>query len=79
MIHPPALSKKFDRSVSLLAWGYNEEQLIEGFLDQAIALMNEVVEDFEIIFVNDGSSDRTGEIVDAYALREPRLRVIHNE
>lgn len=79
MICRPALTGKFDRSVSMLAWGYNEEQLVEDFLDRAIALMNETVEDFEVIFVNDGSADRTGEIVDAYALREPRLRVIHNE
>ena len=79
VINSPVLTGKFDRSVSLLAWGYNEEQLIEGFLDRAFALMDEVVEDFEVIFVNDGSYDRTGEIVDAYASREPRLRVIHNE
>ena len=79
MTNPPPSIERFNRSVSMLAWGYNEEQLIEGFLDRAFALMNEVVDDFEIVFVNDGSFDRTGEIVDAYALREPRLRIIHNE
>jgi glycosyltransferase involved in cell wall biosynthesis len=69
---------KFKESVSLLAWGYNEEDLIEGFLDRAIALMEATVEDFEVVFVNDGSTDQTGKIVDDYAGRETRLRVIHH-
>lgn len=72
-------SGKFDRSVSLLAWGYNEEQLIAGFLGRAIELLNHTVEDWEIVFVNDGSTDRTGAIADDTARREPRLRVVHNE
>lgn len=70
---------KFKESVSLLAWGYNEEGLIEAFLDRAIALLASTVDDFEIVFVNDGSTDRTGAIVDSYAMREPRLKVVHHE
>ncbi|MBF0370534.1 MAG: glycosyltransferase family 2 protein [Magnetococcales bacterium] len=70
---------KFNRSVSLLSWGLNEEALVDGFLTRAIALLEETVEEFEIVFVNDGSTDRTGEILDAWAKREPRLKVIHNE
>lgn len=70
---------KFKDSVSLLAWGYNEESLIEAFLDRAIALMDSTVEEFEIVFVDDGSTDRTGAIVDSYAAREPRLKVVHHE
>lgn len=70
---------KFERSVSMLAWGYNEELLVESFLDQAVALLDENVDDWEIVFVNDGSTDRTGEIIDAYAKRDPRIRPIHNE
>jgi glycosyltransferase involved in cell wall biosynthesis len=70
---------KFKESVSLLVWGYNEERLIEAFLNRAIALMEATVEEFEIVFVNDGSADHTGAIVDAYAAREPRLRVVHHE
>ena len=70
---------KFKESVSLLAWGYNEEILIEAFLNRAVALLESTVEEFEIVFVDDGSTDRTGTIVDAYAVREPRLKVIHHE
>jgi glycosyltransferase involved in cell wall biosynthesis len=75
----PALQQKFGRSVSLLAWGLNEEILLEDFLDRAFALLTECVEDFEVIFVDDGSTDQTPEILKAYAAKEPRLRVITNE
>jgi len=71
--------RKFDRSVSLLTWAYNEELLIESFLSQAVELLQRTVEDWEIILVNDGSTDRTGAIADEYAQREPRVRVLHNE
>jgi glycosyltransferase involved in cell wall biosynthesis len=70
---------KFERSVSLLAWAYNEELLIESFLSQAVELLQRTVDDWEIILINDGSTDRTGAIADEYAQREPRVRVLHNE
>ncbi|MBK9281079.1 MAG: glycosyltransferase family 2 protein [Candidatus Obscuribacter sp.] len=70
---------KFKKSVSLLTWGYNEEELIGPFLDRAIALLDANVEDWEIIFVNDGSRDRTGEILNEYAARDKRIVPIHNE
>jgi glycosyltransferase involved in cell wall biosynthesis len=75
---PPALERKFDRSVSLLAWGLNEEGLVEEFLDRAFALLRATVEEFEIVFVDDGSTDRTGELLAAYARRESRLRILTN-
>jgi glycosyltransferase involved in cell wall biosynthesis len=75
----PSLESKFDHSVSLLAWAYNEEALIVSFLDRAVALLDETVVDWEIVLVNDGSTDRTGELLDAYAQREPRLRVVNND
>jgi hypothetical protein len=70
---------KFDRSVSLGAWCYNEELLLESFLKRAVDLLDRTVVDWEIIFVDDGSTDRTGEIVDAYARREPRVRALHSD
>jgi len=72
------LNRKFDRSVSMLAWGYNEELLVEGFLSRATALLDQTIEDWELVFINDGSVDRTGELADAFARNEPRVRVIHN-
>jgi glycosyltransferase involved in cell wall biosynthesis len=66
---------KFDRSVSLGAWGYNEALLVESFLTRAIDLLSRTVHDWEIVFVDDGSTDSTPEILQEFAQREPRLRV----
>jgi len=72
------LTKKFDRSVSLLAWAYNEEELIDGFLDRAFELLDAVATDYEVVLVDDASTDRTPELLASYAAREPRLRVIRH-
>ena len=73
------LTEKFNRSVSMLAWGYNEEELVEDFLDRAFALLEDTINDYELVFVNDASTDRTGQILANYAQKEPRLRVITHE
>jgi hypothetical protein len=69
---------KFDRGVSLGAWAYNEELLVESFLTRAIDLLDRTVYDWEIVFVDDGSTDRTPEILQNFARLEPRLRVIRH-
>jgi glycosyltransferase involved in cell wall biosynthesis len=69
---------KFDRSVSLLAWGFNEERLIESFLRRAVELLDRCVEDWEIVFVDDCSTDRMPAILAAFAGREPRLRIVRH-
>ena len=70
---------RFDRSVSLVSWAFNEEELIEDFLRRADALMAANVEDYEILVVDDGSKDRTPEILARLAAEMPRLRVLTNE
>ena len=75
----PGGDQKQVHSLSLISWGLNEEDSVEAFLDKAFTMLDAVAEEAEVIFVNDGSTDRTGEIVDAYAKAEPRLRVLHNE
>jgi glycosyltransferase involved in cell wall biosynthesis len=71
--------QKFEHSVSLLAWGLNEEDLVDSFLDRAFALLKETVVDYEVVFVDDGSTDRTPELLAAYAAKEPRLRIVRHD
>src|SRR5262249_52522841 len=70
---------KFDGSVSMLAWGYNEELLVGAFLERAVQLLDRTVDDWEIVFVDDCSTDGTSDILRAFAAREPRLKIIRHE
>jgi len=70
---------KFERSLSLLCWGYNEEDSIEEFFTRATALLEESAVDCEIVFIEDGSTDRTLEVAKAFQQKNPILRIYPNE
>ena len=69
---------RFSKSVSLLTWGLNEEALLEDFFEKATCLLQKNVDDFEIIFVNDGSTDQTAEILKKCQSKYSCLKVITN-
>jgi glycosyltransferase involved in cell wall biosynthesis len=71
-------ASKFDRSVSLLSWAYNEEESIERFLMDAIELMDRSVEDYEIVIVDDGSTDNTKSIIERYQKSHPQIKLLVN-
>jgi glycosyltransferase involved in cell wall biosynthesis len=53
---------------------------VESFVEQCItSAMRQDYSNLEIIIVNDGSPDRSGEIVERLAETDPRLKVIHTE
>lgn len=52
------------------------EKWIPGCLD---SIITNTYKNLEILCIDDGSTDRTSEILDQYALRDPRIRVIHQE
>jgi len=73
------LSRKFERSVSLLCWAYNEEASIGVYLERVTQLMEETIEDYEIILMEDGSTDRTYEIAKTFQEKHPKLIIFKNE
>jgi len=62
--------------VSVLVPAKNEEKVIEGTLEALIDL-DYPKDKIEIIVVNDGSTDRTKELLDAYAAKFARIKPVH--
>lgn len=62
--------------VSVIVPAYNAGKFLERCLDSLAA---QTLQAFEVLVVDDGSKDETGPIADAYAQKDPRFRVIHQE
>ena len=62
--------------ISVIVTAYNIERYLPRCLDSLIA---QTYQRLEIIVVDDGSTDRTGQICDRYAAECPRISVIHKE
>src|SRR3954451_24051896 len=55
---------------------YNVEDFLEPCLDSVLA---QTFTDYEVVMVNDGSTDRSAEIAQRYADLDNRFRVVHQE
>jgi dolichol-phosphate mannosyltransferase len=65
-------------NLSIAVPATNEEASIARTVGAILPLARAFLQDFEIILVDNGSTDATGPIMDRFAVREPRVRVIHN-
>ena len=67
-------------SISVFFPAYNDSKTIGALVENALALLPAVTEDFEVIVVNDGSSDDTASILECLRIANPeRLRIITHE
>ena len=60
---------------SLVVPAYNEEKALPLFYEAVVPVMESLNEDFEMIFINDGSRDKTKEILTELAARDKRVKV----
>ncbi len=63
-------------SLSIVLPAYNEERSIGATLADATTALNAWGADYEVIVVNDGSRDHTGDVIAAFAAREPQVRIV---
>lgn len=62
--------------VSVIVPVYKAERWLHRCVDSILA---QTMTDFELLLIDDGSPDRSGEICDEYAAKDKRVRVIHQE
>lgn len=67
-------------AISAFFPAYNDGGTIASMVVSALMTLRECAEDYEVVVVNDGSADYTGEILDELArVHAPRVRIIHHE
>ena len=62
--------------ISIIVPVYNSEKYIDRCLD---SILNQTYKDLEIVLVNDGSNDQSLKILENYALRDTRIKVVKNK
>jgi len=65
-----------NKLISVIIPVYNVEKYIEQCIKSVI---NQTYKNMEIILINDGSKDKSGEICNEYSQKDERIKVIHTE
>ena len=62
--------------ISVIVPVYNSERYIKRCVD---SILSQTFKDFELILLDDGSTDQSGRLCDDYAEQDSRIRVIHQK
>jgi polyisoprenyl-phosphate glycosyltransferase len=62
--------------ISIIVPVYNEQDSIAPFLEKILEILPKTGEEFELLFVNDGSSDNTFAVIKQAAIKENNIRII---
>lgn len=71
--------QKSRRSVTVVIPAYNEGGNIQGALDSVVSAVGPIVDGYQIIVIDDGSSDDTRKMAMEKAVSNPRITVVSNE
>ena len=63
-------------SLSVVIPVFNEEETLDQLVDRLTRALDSIGEPWEVIFVNDGSVDRSGEMLRRFHERDPRLKSV---
>ncbi|MBI3026878.1 glycosyltransferase family 2 protein [Candidatus Woesearchaeota archaeon] len=71
--------KKSRYSLSIIVPAFNEERNLKDTVNTVKKAVNGLIDEYEIIIVNDGSSDKTAEIADKLKKDDNRIKVFHSK
>lgn len=71
---PLHLHYRMTMKISVIVPVYNAERYIASCIE---SILSQTHQEIEVLLVDDGSKDRSGEICDAYADKDSRVRVVH--
>src|SRR6266851_4650771 len=66
-------------SFSMLGWALNEEENVAEYIYRAEAFLRSMSDDFELILIDDASTDRTRDLIVEHQKTRPWLRLVVNE
>jgi len=66
---------QLEGGISLVLPCHNEAENIQAVIGEAMQALPKIIDDFEIIVIDDGSTDKTQEIVEQLIKYEPRLKL----
>ena len=69
----------FRPAISMLGWALNEEENLVEYVSRAEAFLTSVSDDYELIVIDDGSSDRTWALANELRTKRPWLTVLKND
>ena len=65
-----------DRTISVVVSVYNEEKALEDFFRETSRVLEETGWDWELIFVNDGSADKSLSVLKGLAAQDKRVKLV---
>lgn len=73
------MANKRKPSITIAIPAYNEEENIEFVINDTLKNLPKYFRDYEVVVVDDGSKDKTGEIADKLAKKSKYLKIIHQK
>ena len=76
-VWPEGPRNGMENTISVIGPCYNDRQNIASFVESVTSILDKETYDYEILMVNDGSTDGSGELLEKLKEKHPCLRPIH--